>query len=343
MADPRALKVSYCTTCKGRLHHLRETLPKNMAAEKDNPNVEFVLLSYGKDPDMDAWVKENFQKEMDTGRLKYVVYPDAEHFKMAHAKNMAHRMATGDILVNVDADNFIAKDTSIWLKETYAKDPHALVTHLSVSLASYLNTKFQHHIVNRFFGGEPSGSNSWGHGGRLAISAEDYYKVNGYSEEYNAWGSDDWDLAIRACQQTKASYIKHPQHLKGDVIDHSHEERFVNMTTEDKAISAERLHMNAANKTSALAGLSRKAGNFRKQLQFINETKPVANVDGNFGTGTVYINFSDQPTVIAPLGEEKKRAIGNMIYSLQKEPPEQRRDWAVRLKNPKDRGGFELH
>ena len=55
---------------------------------------------------------------------KLVVYrcPDAGRFKMAHAKNMAHRlgiMEGADILVNLDADNFTGPDFASYVNDKF--------------------------------------------------------------------------------------------------------------------------------------------------------------------------------------------------------------------------------
>ncbi|WP_158563357.1 hypothetical protein [Chitinophaga silvatica] len=38
------LKISFCTVCMGRLHHLRQTLLQNIADNTTYDNLEFVIL-----------------------------------------------------------------------------------------------------------------------------------------------------------------------------------------------------------------------------------------------------------------------------------------------------------
>src|SRR5581483_1771791 len=101
-------KLSYCTTCKGRLHHLQETLLLNLEFSKHLTGIEFVLLDYSSGDGLGAWVEERFQAQMDSGALVYYRLDHQASFFMAHAKNVAHRLARGEIVCNLDADNYTA-------------------------------------------------------------------------------------------------------------------------------------------------------------------------------------------------------------------------------------------
>ncbi len=112
-------RISLVTTCKGRLVHLRETLPQNMADNADYPNLEFVVVDYNSEDGLKEWIKDNFRAEMRNGRLKYIHAPDPKYFHMAHAKNIAHRMAAGDIICNIDADNFTKKGFAAYIDDAF--------------------------------------------------------------------------------------------------------------------------------------------------------------------------------------------------------------------------------
>jgi hypothetical protein len=88
----------------GRLHHLCETLPKNI---EDNiyPNVEFVILNYNSPDNLDEWMKQYVQL-MDDGKILYLKESTIRFYSMTHSRNVAFKAATGDIVCNVDADNF---------------------------------------------------------------------------------------------------------------------------------------------------------------------------------------------------------------------------------------------
>lgn len=318
MAEKKPLKISYCTTCKDklgeatRLSHLKQTLPANMAAEKNNPNVEFVVLDYGSDDNLAAWIKQNYQAEIDSGRLRYARY-EAPHFKMAHAKNMAHRVATGDVLCNVDADNFIVKDFSKWLGEKFDKNIDSVVTYSSITFAD----DFQHKLKR--LGGLPASVS--GAGGRLAISRDNFNRLHGYDETYSAWGGDDYNLVVRAIK-VGAEKLKIPDNLLGKVISHDHAERFSNMSERDKEISRLRLY----------EGYWRRNLNWYKRL-LSESTNLSVNPDGNVGCGAVNINFSPEPIVIEPIDNSEIRVATNTVVAQAS----QGRIWTTSL--TKQRGG----
>src|ERR1700728_3479663 len=100
-------KIVFVSTCKGRLAHLRDTLPKNIIDNRGYPNCVFVVLGYG-DPEVGEYITSFHKGDLDSGRLVYYEFPTAEPFHVARAKNLAMRCAIlegADILVMVDADN----------------------------------------------------------------------------------------------------------------------------------------------------------------------------------------------------------------------------------------------
>ena len=113
------MKIVFCTTCKGRLGHLARTLPRNLV---DNPHATFVVLDYGSPDGLLEWLATTaeLQPHIESGHLTVYSHATEGSFKMAHAKNMAHRCGIiegADILVNLDADNFTGPGFDTWLHE----------------------------------------------------------------------------------------------------------------------------------------------------------------------------------------------------------------------------------
>src|ERR1700723_15727 len=105
MPEPR---IVFCTTCKGRVNHLRETLPRNLQDNSNYPNAKFVILDYGDTEELAEYLRQ-FCVNIENGRLVYYRYNTKEPFHVSHAKNMAARcgmLEGADILVTLDADNF---------------------------------------------------------------------------------------------------------------------------------------------------------------------------------------------------------------------------------------------
>src|SRR4051794_24309230 len=101
------LKLSFCTTCMNRLGHLRETLPRNLIAATGRGPVEFVVLDYNSSDGLAEWTADVLGSHLASGLVRYYRTPRPARFHMSHAKNVAHQLAVGDVVCNLDADNIL--------------------------------------------------------------------------------------------------------------------------------------------------------------------------------------------------------------------------------------------
>ena len=166
--------VVFCTTCKNRAQHLRQTLPQNLA---DNPRSKFVVLNYNTEDDLLEYLFSEHGDVIKAGRL--VVYSNLiqPRFRMAHAKNMAHRLGIlegGEILVNLDADNLTGPGFEDFITESFADNQ-----------AVFLWANMIKGILPR------------GISGRIAVTRKAFLKVGGYDEKFDGWGHDDKDFNLR--------------------------------------------------------------------------------------------------------------------------------------------------
>lgn len=268
-------KISFCITCKGRLHHLRETLPQNLRNASDYPNAEFVVLDYDSHDGLGEWIKQNFQEEMKSGKIRYARFEPAEYFEVGHAKNLSHRVATGEILCNLDADNIIAHGFANFLNEQFNKDK-------DIYVRPHRRELLRHRVCKKWLRGA---------GGRIALHRDNFLKLHGYDERFKDWGNDDPNLDARA-GAAGLKRVDIPYNLLGDVIQHSSEERVAHLAPREREVSVEKLE--------GLKGV----GGIVKRLREFNgprgEEPPPANPDGNFGVGTLRINFGEDVT-LAPI------------------------------------------
>lgn len=273
-----APKISYCITCKGRAHHLIQTLPHNLALEKDNPNIEFVVLDYDSKDGLGEWIQQNLREELESGRVRYARFEPAPNFKMAHAKNMAHRVATGDILCNLDADNFLAPGFTTWMRDSMVQEPKSFITSLPLNAMEFLTTRLSAKVV----GNKPL------LGGRVALWRDDFLKLGGYDERFTGWSPDDVNMAMRARESGLKPFTV-PDDRIGHSVEHSNMDRLANLSTRDQVASAAMLH--APKSTKLLTGIARG----------LKKPAPRANPSGEVGCGSVRINFSEQETPLEPL------------------------------------------
>jgi hypothetical protein len=167
--------IAFCITCKGRTQHLRETLPKNLA---DNPRSKFIVLDYNSGDGLLEYLRTEHGGEIQTGRLVVYSYPAANQFKMAHAKNMAHRLGIlegADLLCNLDADNFLGPRFEDYIERTFELASGEIV--------------MQGTMIK---GVLPRGIN-----GRIVCTARNFIKAGGYDEKYQTWSPDDKDFNLR--------------------------------------------------------------------------------------------------------------------------------------------------
>jgi len=163
-------KISFYTTCMGRLHHLRLTMPVNLRAAASYGNVEFVLLNYNSPDGLDDWVQAELAPYLDSGVVQYYKTTRPQKYDSSKAKNTAARLATGDIVCNLDADNWLG---------------HGFAEHLA-TLFDAPRT-----IVRA--------ECPWGGVyGRISVFREDFLALGGHDESFRGYGFDDTDFINRA-------------------------------------------------------------------------------------------------------------------------------------------------
>lgn len=233
-------KLSFCITCKNRLHQISETLPINLlhnAAAADQ--VEFVLVDFSSRDGLREWVIENFQEELRTGYLKYFFTESLPGWHEAKAKNTAHYHATGSILVNLDCDNFTGAEGGLFVLQQFEKFGKNLLLHQ--------------------YGGEMTD----GTYGRVSMHRDHFYAVGGYDESFFPVGYHDIDLLQRlTAYGLSCQLVSSPEHSRA--IFNTKEEgiRYTNvdmsfwdMNIGNKAISLENLRTNRLMVNGGIMGI----------------------------------------------------------------------------------------
>jgi Sulfotransferase domain/N-terminal domain of galactosyltransferase len=166
-------RVAFCTTCKGRVQHVEETLPANL---RDNKTATIVLVNYNSPDHLDAFVRAHHMADVESGRLSVYRFTEPGPFRMAHAKNLAHRLAMldgADALVNVDADNFAGPGFDEYVLRELAGGDAFLWAHMK------------------------RGEMRRGISGRIAVTGHAFLAAGGYDEVFATWGPDDKDFNVR--------------------------------------------------------------------------------------------------------------------------------------------------
>lgn len=166
--------ISICTTCMGRASDIKQTFLKNIhdnLSYSTNPNnLEFLLLDYNSKDDLEKWAQKNLMKLISKGLVTYYKTTEPQFYSMTHSRNIAFKLAKGNIVNNVDADHFI-----------------------NFGFCSQINL-----MANQFQDKAVFIKSRQKNRGRLSFFKDEFLSLGGYDEELEGYGFDDKDLLYRA-------------------------------------------------------------------------------------------------------------------------------------------------
>ncbi|RTL56985.1 MAG: glycosyltransferase [Rhodocyclaceae bacterium] len=151
--------ISFITTCKGRLAHLKETLPLLAAQGGEH---EVIVVDYDCPQGAAAWVAENFPT------VRVVRESNAPEFKAGRARNLGAAVARQPWLMFVDAD---------------VRLPPAFGNYIQPALAP-----------GRYLRAAPTQADTYG---TCLVAKQDFERQGGYDEVLRGWSSEDDDLYSR--------------------------------------------------------------------------------------------------------------------------------------------------
>ena len=150
--------ISAITTCKGRLEHLKQTLPPLMRS-----GMEVVVVDYDCPEGAGTWVREHHPE------ARLVAVAGRPRFNAAEARNLGAAAAAGEWLLFVDADVFV--------------DPR-----LAGAVGPLLSDP------GAFLLADPRPDELWG---VLAMARATFDLIGGYDEAFEGWGVEDVDIIER--------------------------------------------------------------------------------------------------------------------------------------------------
>jgi len=219
--------ISFCITCMNRLYNLKETLPINLKLEQGYPFLEFVILDYNSKDGLGEWIKNNMMDHIESGRISYYRTEEPEYFNMSHSRNIAFKVARGDIVNNLDADNYTAKDIT-----NPPEEPH-----------SYFINRIANETISKkvIFAKGKRGMH-----GRIGFYKDEFINdLGGYDEKLEGYGHDDHDLVGRAWALDYSMYWWGGQYCSR--IKTSRVEKNANMRRRWKETEKENKHKSAKN------------------------------------------------------------------------------------------------
>lgn len=164
-------RLSFCTALYNRTSIFREVFAPNARWVQADPGLEWCIYDWGSTDGL----FEMMQAELPrlTRRIVYARCRTVSPWHVSQAKNAAHLMASGEILMNLDGDNFIAGRTANLICGYIPKK--ADVLHLCSNRDDHRGTC-----------------------GRIALSRDVFTALGCYDESLPRAGCQDVDLLARA-------------------------------------------------------------------------------------------------------------------------------------------------
>jgi glycosyltransferase involved in cell wall biosynthesis len=181
--------LSIVTTCKGRLHHLRRTLPSFL----QQPDCEVIVVDYDC-PDDTAGV---CAREFPTAQI--VKVHNAPRFNLSRARNLGAAESHGEWIAFFDADIVMAPD---------------FFRRLGPTLKA-------HGTFHRFF---PNDFRTYSACGSCVVRREDYLAVDRYDEVFAGYSGEDQDLYFRL-ELSGVRGLQMDFDMLAEVIQHRDEDR----------------------------------------------------------------------------------------------------------------------
>ena len=164
-------RISLCTTVMNRLKDVKQTIPKNMSDNSDYENSEFLILDYNSSDGLEDWVRKALSEHIKSGKVVFFRTTDPKFFDMSHSRNLAFKLATGDIVNNVDADAYTNEGFITFINKLANEQPEKAMFAKSKQLLR----------------------------GRLGFYRKEFIELlGGYDEDLTGYGHDDADLMNRA-------------------------------------------------------------------------------------------------------------------------------------------------
>lgn len=165
------MKISFCTTCCNRLHQFRQTFESNIEIISQNEETEWVIADLSSDDGLHEFMMARLPSLPP--RVIYAVERRKRPWHMSIAKNIAHRLGSCGLLMNLDCDNFI-HDTLDLVRGPFSRGVKAI------------------HLW--------SGAGRDGTSGRIVVERNVFYRLGGYDESFYPVGFEELDLLRRACK-----------------------------------------------------------------------------------------------------------------------------------------------
>lgn len=189
------------------MYQLKETLLKNIIDNIEYDDLEFILLDYNSQDNMQEWVKHNFDEFIATGKLVYYRTEQPLEFNHSHSKNLAFKLASGEIVCNIHADHFTGKGFAAFTNAEFQRTEDVFLTTID-----YHNKQSNYSPANDVLG-------------KICVKKSDFLRVGGFDERMQKYAFEDYDFANRLEMLSLKRVLIQDQTFL-NYISHSEDERY---------------------------------------------------------------------------------------------------------------------
>ncbi|HSC84779.1 MAG TPA: galactosyltransferase-related protein [Pseudomonas sp.] len=181
--------IAFVTTCKGRLHHIKQTLATIVAEAP----AEIILVDYACPDNTGDWVEKNFPS------VKVVRVKDDAGFCLPRARNIGAANSSAPWLCFIDADIKVQSGWIEWMRNN--------LDNSCFYRASRIDGKQLQEIAGTFI-----------------CPRNAFNSIAGYDEVFRGWGGEDIDLYARLADVAKVQTAYYPQQFVKPIA-HADDER----------------------------------------------------------------------------------------------------------------------
>lgn len=208
---------SIITICKGRLEHLKQTLPSMMYQFNNQMqfrnDYELIVVDYGCPDKTFSYVIQFFQTRKDLSIKSILVKNQTEQWNPGRCRNIGANQAKGDYFFFVDADMILQPLALLQVEKIIIQKNPILI-------------KKSNHLVN----GDKMGT--------CIIHSKEFHEIKGYNETGIGWCFEDIDIYNRL-EKYQKTYNYEESEIKITPIYHDWDlrNRFNNIKNFDQNLS----------------------------------------------------------------------------------------------------------
>jgi len=174
-----------------------------MIDNRNYENIEFLILDYNSSDGLEEYIRDNYPEQLENKKLVYFKVDSVQFYDWTHSRNLAVSLATGEIICNLDADNFTGPNFAQYLNDIFNEASDVFLTTYYIPLR-------KNDVL-----------------GRICVLKRHFLEIGGYDERMKHYGFEDIDLLHRLTRMgLRKGDISNPLFL--NAIPHSNQERISN-------------------------------------------------------------------------------------------------------------------